>query len=158
MPGDVDCIDCNSLFTVDIMTITGPIDINWRYFDIFFLIQIAVERSSDLSSLLRRVVESGTVMRMVMFVLVALATIALAAPKKDGKKTGGSKTKRAASTLKRVPTRGESRARTAQSARSESSRRRQRRGHAKGRGAGRRAASAGDAALPRSMGHGTAAE
>ena len=67
---------------------TGPIDINWRYFDIFFLIQIAVERSSDLSFLLRRVVESGTVMRMVMFVLVALATIALAAPKKDGKKTG----------------------------------------------------------------------
>ena len=88
MPGGVDCIDCNSLFTVDIMTITGPIDINWRYFDIFFLIQRAIERSSDLSFLLRRVVESGTAMRLVMFVLVALATIALATQKKNGKKSG----------------------------------------------------------------------
>ena len=53
-----------------------------------FVRQGKLEEQNDLSFLLRRVVESGTVMRMVMFVLVALATIALAAPKKDGKKTG----------------------------------------------------------------------
>ena len=51
-------------------------------------LQGKLEEQNNLSFLLRRVVESGTAMRLVMFVLVALATIALATPKKDGKKSG----------------------------------------------------------------------